>query len=202
LAIDHVTIAAMAKTASISSKATSATSRFRMRMSARPRMAAASSSATNATVFVLRFYLNRLGVPRFILQRNGADGIGILVSVIESGPVTLHDPSMRITTGFTLRNLQSIGNDNGIDFNGDTASDVTIKNASLRRTDLTASSLSPRTTFQQFYGSGDPGLCCRGGPEPAGRCLHRQRGRRISRRSHHLHGVAFLDSSFNGNAPG
>src|SRR5206468_4333051 len=42
--------------------------------------------------------------------------------------VTLHDPSMTLTTGFALKNSHVIGNsDDGIEFDGVTATDVTFK---------------------------------------------------------------------------
>jgi len=131
---------------------------------------------------------------------NGADGIGILVSVIESGPVTLHDPSMRITTGFTLRNLQSIGNDNGIDFNGDTASDVTIKNAVIAEnrsdgivivtTDNVPSSFTDLVIQDSAIGAA---------PNPLGGVFIGNGADGFHAEVTTFTGVAFLDSSFNGN---
>ena len=131
---------------------------------------------------------------------NGADGIGILVSVIDSGPVTLHDPSMRITTGFTLRNLQSIGNDNGIDFNGDTASDVTIKNAVIAEnrsdgivivtTDNVPSSFTDLVIQDSAVGAA---------PNPLGGVFIGNGADGFHAEVTTFTGVAFLDSSFNGN---
>src|SRR5439155_4697238 len=57
----------------------------------------------------------------------GGDGIRFFDSTIASGLVTLHDPSMTLTTGFTLKNSQVVGNsDDGVEFDGVTAIDVTF----------------------------------------------------------------------------
>ena len=46
--------------------------------------------------------------------------------------MTLADPTMKLTTGFTLKNSQAVGNSaNGVQFDGITATDVTFKNATI-----------------------------------------------------------------------
>ena len=67
----------------------------------------------------------------------GGDGIRFFNSTINSGLVSLHDPSITFTTGFALKNSQVVGNmstfinGHGVEFNGVTATDVTIKNTDI-----------------------------------------------------------------------
>ena len=84
----------------------------------------------NGVAFLNSFFNGNMGIG--IPASPGGDGIRFVRDTINSATVSLEDPNMTLVTGFTLKNSQVVDNlNNGVNFDGVTATSVTFNNATI-----------------------------------------------------------------------
>ncbi|HXV24700.1 MAG TPA: hypothetical protein VED46_10620, partial [Alphaproteobacteria bacterium] len=150
------------------------------------------SNFTGAAFFDSFFNGNGVG--------GNADGIEFELSTITSGVVSLHDPSMTLTAGFALKNSQVVGNlAHGVEFDGTTATDVTIKNT-IVAANFGNGVLVGNDSILTDFAIQDSYLGA--APNPLGGTFTGNGFGGFSGENSTFTGTAFFDSVFNGNLGG